>query len=109
MNPHDPITNYIGIVVHRLVLFVILSFILATALWLWVLLGEFHVTASDLLHWLREAWTPVDNKLAAVILYGALTVGVLSTSVLYLLIGKWWNKRADVRQYRGARFEEGGM
>lgn len=105
----DPIIDHFSIWFRRTLLFVVLALLQAIVLSLWVLLVEFRVTSNNLQFWLHAAWTSTDeNKLPAVIMYGALTIGILSTSVIYLLIGKWWKKRGDVHR-RGARFGEGEM
>jgi hypothetical protein len=106
----DPILDLFGLVYRRTILFIALSLLQAAALWLWLLIAEFGVTRGDLLFWLRVAWTPpTDNKLAAVITYGCLTIGLLSTSVIYLVISKWWQRRGDVYHRRGARLEDGAI
>jgi len=103
----DPILDQFSIWFRRAMLFLVLSLIIAMAIWLWVLLAELNLTSGDLPFWLKNAWTPSisGSKLPAIILCGALTIGVLSASVLYLIIGKWWKKRGDVH-HRGARFDE---
>lgn len=105
----DPIIDHFAIWFRRTLLFIVLSLLQAIALSLWVLVIELHVTSNDLQLWLRAAWSPtIGNKLPAVILYGSMSIGILTTSVVYLLIGKWWKKRGDVHR-RGARFNEGEM
>lgn len=105
----DPIIDHFAIWFRRTLLFILLALLQAAALSLWVLLIELRVTSNDLQFWLRAAWaSTADNKLPAVILYGSLSIGILTTSVLYLLIARWWKKRGDVHR-RGARFGEGEM
>lgn len=105
----DPIVEHLSMWLQRLVWFLVLSLLQATALWLWVLLSKFDVDRDGLMLWLKLAWTPVNNNpLPQVMVAGALIIGHLNTSVVYLLIGKWWKKRGDVHQ-RGARFDDGGM
>ena len=103
----DPIFNLIGIYYRRSMLFIILSLLFATCLWLWVLLQELNVGTNDLLVWLRAARTQIGaDKLPIVILYGSLTIGVLATSVLFLIVGTLWKKRATVAHHRGARLND---
>lgn len=103
----DPIIDHFAIWFRRTFLFLVLSLLQAIALSLWVILVEFGVTSNDLQFWLRAAWaSKAGNKLPAIILYGSLTIGILTTTVVYLLIGRWWKKRGDVHR-RGARFGEG--
>ncbi|MET3138206.1 hypothetical protein AAKU61_002572 [Undibacterium sp. GrIS 1.2] len=105
----DPIIDHFAIWFRRTLLFIVVALLQAIALSLWVLLVEIHVTNNDLQFWLRAAWSPtIDNKLPAVILYGSLAIGILTTTVFYLLVSKWWKKRGDVHR-RGARFGEGEM
>jgi len=106
----DPILDLFGLVFRRAMLFIALSLLQAAALWLWLLTAEFGVARGDLTFWLRVAWTPPEgNMLAAVITYGCLVIGLLNTSVVYLLIGKWWKRRGDVHHRRGARLEDGAI
>lgn len=104
----DPIIGLFSIVFRRAMLFILLSASLACGLWCWLLISRFNVPVHDLIDWVRAGWTPTDSKVPAVFLSGALTIGVLTTSVIFLLIGKWWKKRGDVHR-RGARLDGGGM
>lgn len=102
MRYRDPIIHTIGVLAQRVLLFVVLSLLVALGLWLWVLLGLIDIPAGDLM-----AWTPPEGrKLAAVLAYGCLAIGVLSITVLYLLVAKWWKKRGNVHHHRGARLDE---
>ena len=107
---NDPILDRFGIWLHRFVLFILLALLQATALWLWALLAKFHVEWRDLLFWLKAGWAHQEgHELAAIMLDGTLTIGILSTGILYLLIGKWWKKHGSVHHLRGARLDNGEM
>jgi hypothetical protein len=105
---NDPIIDLLALFLKRLVLFLILTALIGLALWLWILMAEFDVAFHDLGVWWHEGWTPVSHKLPVVMLRGALTIGFLTTGVVYLLIGKWWKKRGDV-YHRGAKLEQGSL
>lgn len=104
----DPILDTISIAFYRCLLFILLSVVFAAILWCWLLMNQFDVSVRDLIDWVRAAWTPNGKKVPLVFACGSLTIGILTTSVVYLLIGRWWKKRGDVHR-RGARFEEGTM
>lgn len=106
MSSSDPILSLIFMALRRFLLFVFLSVLIAFLVWYWLLTSQFGVVVDGLMTWLRSACSPVSSKVPAVFLWGALTIGTLSTSVIYLLIGRWWKKRATVQQYRGAQIDE---
>lgn len=105
MSSSDPIISLFIIVLRRVLIFAVLSVLLGLLIWYWLLTSKFDVDASGLLIWVRVAWHPIGSKVPAVFLYGALTIGTLTTTVIYLLIGRWWKKRANVTQHRGARLD----
>lgn len=105
----DPILEHFALWLHRFMLFIVLSLLLSIALWLWVLLFQFNLDRDVLTSWLRSALYPNrSSKLPAVVLFGSLTIGFLSTTVIYLVVGKWWKNRGDVHQ-RGSRFDKRSM
>lgn len=101
----DPILNLFSIILRRLILFILLSLSFAVALWCWLLLVQFNLSASDLLIWFHAAWPPADNKVASVFLWSTLAMGVLTSSLIYFMVGLWWNKRGDIH-HRGARWSQ---
>lgn len=100
----DPIMDVFSMWFHRCTLFLLLSLLTAFGLWCWLLMAHFDVAVRDLIGWARAAWTPAGSKIPAVFAYGALAIGTLTTSVVYLVIGQWWKRRGDVHR-RGARFD----
>lgn len=104
----DPIIETFNIAFRRCLLFVLLSLLLAAILWCWLLKSQFDVPARDLIDWARATWSPTGKKVLFVFACGSLTIGTLTTTVVYLLIGRWWKKRGDVHR-RGARFDEREM
>jgi hypothetical protein len=104
----DPIIALFVVVLRRVMIFLILALLLSLSVWCWVLTSPLDVPVRELLGWLRHAWSPVGDKVPAVLLCGSLVIGTLSMSVIYLLVGKWWKKRASVQhQHRGARLDDG--
>lgn len=101
---HDPILSTFSIVFRRLMLFILVSLLLALIVWCWLLMVHLDVPTRDLIEWVRATWTPGDRKLPAVFAGGSLAIGILTASIIYLLVARWWKKRGDVHR-RGARFE----
>jgi|GEM_PF-3806929 ABC-type phosphate transport system permease subunit len=101
----DPIISQFVMALRRILIFIVLSILIALFVWSWLLKSKFGVHNKELLDWMSVAWPPEENKIAAVFLYGSLTIGILMTTIIYLWIGRWWNKRANVTQHRGARID----
>lgn len=107
MKSHDPILIRFRIWFDRTVLFVVLSAVIALAIWLYTLLVPFNVEGHNLLVWINAAWSPPQGvSLARVLVIGCLAIGLLTTVVLYLAAGLWWSKSGDVYHRRGARLDD---
>jgi len=102
----DPIVSLFVIVFRRVMSFIILSVLLSLILWCWLLKSHFGIPSNKLIVWLQAAWSPSESKLPELFFYGSLAIGTLCTSVIYLLIGSWWKKRATVPGPRGGHIED---
>lgn len=103
MNGNDPILNAIKVRFERLVLFIVLSALISLALWIWVLLGWFDFGFASAWQLTKEVYLIAeDGKSIVLILRGCGVVGVLTTSVIFLLAALLWRKSGDVHR-RGAQ------
>ena len=103
---HDPILDSIDVIAHRALVFVLLSVFQAILLFWWFLTCVNGIEYTDLIPWLDEDGVP--GRSLITIFWYFLIVGVFNTSVVYLTIGVWWKRRADVHHYRGAHLERNG-
>lgn len=106
MKVHDPKLNRVWLIINRTLLFVALSFVIGLALWLYVLFVPFDIQGRNLLIWVQAAWAPPEGQsLARVIAYGCLIIGLLTTSLMYLVAVIRWSKNSAVQHRRGARLD----
>lgn len=104
MSDRDPILNALKLRFERFILFVVLSALISIILWIWVLLGWFDVEFSSIWQLSKEAYSAAEeSKSIVLILRGCGVIGVLSTSVAFLVAALWWRKSGDVHR-RGAQF-----
>ena len=106
----DPILHHVGVVLHRTLLFVLLSAAQAIALWLCFWTHFKSQTLLEAARYLADAWPMSMDSFVSVQAMGMLWISCADTAILYLLIGHWWTRRADVLHRRGSRFadERGG-
>lgn len=102
----DPIVDLFVVFIRRLLYFIIMSVLIASLVWFLVLTKKLGVPDKELATWLSEGWSPVKSIVPEVFFIGALIIGTLSTCVIYLIVGRWWKKRATVRHHRGGRIED---
>lgn len=105
---NDPILHVLGIKLYRAFLFCACSILIALAIWFFVLMKCIGVKFDELPRWAAEAWPPVSSMAAAALFWQPIAIGILTMTVTYLVIGRWWKKRGDVHS-RGARLSEGDM
>lgn len=104
MSDRDPILNALKLRFERLILFIILSALISLALWAWLLLGWFEFELGNFWQLTKEACITSDEKKSSVLLFrGCVVIGVLSSSVAFLVAALWWRKSGDLHR-RGAQF-----
>lgn len=100
----DPLLNHIGIVLRRSAIFVALVALQLFGLWVWFWAHFQRAGVEQAFRLFVEAWPLDSGKIAAVLAIGLLWIGCANTAIIYLLLGRWWKKRADVLHRRGSRF-----
>lgn len=104
MSAHDPILSAIRLRIERFILFVVLSALISIILWAWALLGWFDVEFSSIWQLTKEAYSTIEEgKSIVLILRGCGVIGILTTSVIFLITALWWRKSGDVHR-RGSQF-----
>lgn len=106
MSHHDPILHYFFTIIRRVLLFVILAALASAGVWIWLLLGFYDLTTDAAWTATLAALPTVTNRTGAVMLAGAGVIGLLTITSLYLMIGWWWSRRADVHHRRGVQLAE---
>jgi len=101
---HDPLLHHLGLITRRALLFFILSAAQAITLWLWLWLHFNDWTFVETVRYMSTVWPLSLNAFASVMGMAAVWIGCADTAVLYLLLGRWWKRRADVLHHRGSRF-----
>ena len=104
MNRLDPILNELLMLAQRALLFIALALVHALGLWMWFWMHfEAKTFLSTLEHLGKTLPMPLDS-FASVQMIGMLWIGSADTAVLFLLLGRWWQRRADVLLRRGTRY-----
>ncbi|MFP6557366.1 hypothetical protein WJ542_03345 [Paraburkholderia sp. B3] len=106
---HDPLIQQVHTILLRVVHFVVFVLVQSVLLWVvcWQQLGD---SWLDALIRLSSVWPlsfeSVNSLLAMLIAW----TSVLQTTILFLIIGRWWARKANVVHRRGSRFidERGG-
>ncbi|MFA7270366.1 MAG: hypothetical protein WC073_13570 [Sterolibacterium sp.] len=101
---HDPLLHHISLIARRILLFFMLSAAQAIVLWLWLYLNFNDWTFIETVRHMANVWPLSLDVFASVMGMAAVWIGVADTAVLYLLLGRWWKRRADVLHQRGSRF-----
>ena len=106
----DPLLHHFSMLLRRTLIFIVLSLAQSLALWLWLWPHFYDVSVLDAARFLGAAWPVTLDSFYSVQAAGMLWVGCADTAILYLLLGRWWWRRADVMHRRGSRFidERGG-
>ena len=100
----DPMVTHIHNIGRRGVIFVILTGAQATAFWIWLWTTFKEMNAIEAVRSVANAWPVRLDSFASVALIACVWIAFGNTSVLYFLLARWWQKRADVLHRRGARF-----
>lgn len=100
----DPLLRHLGIIINRSILFVVISLAQAIALWLWFWTRFENWTIWQVLRYAANAWPLSAEVFPSVMALGVLWIGLADTAIVYLLLGRWWRRRADVLHRRGSRF-----
>lgn len=104
MSDRDPILNALKLRFERLVLFIVLSALISLAIWTWVLLGWFDFRFTSAWKLTKEAYLTIEEGESIVLIFRACgVIGVLITSITFLVAALWWRKSGDVHR-RGAQF-----
>jgi len=106
MNHSDPILHYFSTVARRILLFVILALLASAGVWAWLLLVFYEMTTEAAWTATLAALPTVTNRTGAVMLAGSGVIGLLTITSLYLMIGWWWTRRADVHHRRGVQLTD---
>lgn len=100
---HDPLLQHIGIVLQRSILFLILSLAQAVVCWLWFWAHFKQWSLVEATRHLANAWPLSLDAFSSVQAMGMVWIGVANSAILYLALGRWWKRRADVLHRRGSR------
>ena len=106
MTHHDPILHYFATVVRRILLFVVLALLASAGVWAWLLFGLYELNAQTAWTATLAALPTVTNRTGAIMLASSGAIGLLTVTSLYLAIGWWWSRRAEVHHRRGAQLIE---
>jgi len=104
----DPILNAIQIFIWRCIWFFGISLFISVSLWGIVLMSIFNVAFWDLSKHFILKIDPGLNNVPPVLLWGAITIGSLLTSLVFSQTHIWWNRRGDVHR-RGASIDGRGL
>lgn len=98
----DPILTALHLLIQRVIMFLVLCLLMSASVFVTVLCTVFDRTWRDVWTHLRAAWPPAADDLHALLLWGSVVVGVLLTTIVYLLGALWWDDRSTVHR-RGTR------
>ena len=100
----DPLLSHMGVLLRRSTIFVALVAVQMFALWVWFWMHFQHAGFQEAARLLVEAWPLDSGKIAAALALALLWTGCANTAIIYLVLGRWWKKRADILHRRGSRF-----
>ncbi|MGV3582859.1 MAG: hypothetical protein ACO1N8_11200 [Methylophilus sp.] len=104
MSAHDPILSAIRLRFERFILFIVLSALISIISWVWILLGWFEIEFGSIWQLTKDAYSPTEKGKSIVLIFRSCgVIGVLTTSVTFLVAALWWRKSGDVHR-RGAQF-----
>ena len=107
MNQQDPILNVIGVVINRIILFLLLGASFGTGLWLTMLIVGYQATFSELWSISKSLLQGRQPFIATAVFYGCYTLGFLVVAVMFLLAALWWRGRGDTLHRRGPQIIDG--
>ena len=100
----DPMVTHIHNIGRRGIIFAALTIAQTSALWVWLWMTFKEMNVIEAVRVVAEAWPVHLDKFSSVALVACAWIAFGNTSMLYLLLGRWWQKRADVLHRRGSRF-----
>ncbi len=100
----DPIFDAMYVNGRRFLWFVVLAAGQATALWLRFWMHFKHLTLWESCSFITSAWPLSLDDFPSFVAMAFVWVGIANTSIIYLLLGRWWKKRAEVLHRRGTIF-----
>lgn len=104
---NDPVIGSILIGIRRVVLFVVVSLVIGSSLWLTMLVRGYQATFSNLWPWTVGVWDGHGDFFATALFYGSYALGFLLVVVMFLLAALWWRGRGDTLHRRGPQIVDG--
>ncbi len=105
MKTQDPITGHYGILGGRAVWFITIAAAIAIALWIALLTLWFHYSFDS--HWpITQMAFDSNYPWVGAVFWLCTAVGVLFTTVVFLVIALRWRSRGGDLHHRGARFTD---
>ncbi|ASV97584.1 hypothetical protein [Paraburkholderia aromaticivorans] len=106
---HDPLMQQVHTILVRVVYFVAFALVQSVLLWVacWQQLGD---SWLDALIRLSGVWPLSPGSINSLLAMLIVWASVLQTTILFLIIGRWWARKTNVMHRRGSRFidERGG-
>lgn len=104
MKSRDALAEEVGLLINRTALFILISLSQAFALWLSFWMHFENWTLAHTVLYVANVWPLSLDVFASVVGMAVAWVGIANTAIIYLMLGRWWKRRADVLHRRGSRF-----
>jgi len=99
---HDPILRVFSIWGRRITIFVITSTLFSLVAFGWCL-SEMNIGMDQWPSALMNSFDFSAQPILSLLLRGCIAIGVLLTTVIYLVVALWWRGRSQVHYQRGGR------